>query len=393
MNTATPSLQGRSEPFGYPQTPAPGRRRRWPRIVTWTAVVVTLLLAATLIAASTVTVPYYAIQPGSARQVDDLIAVPPDQAHPPKGQVLLVTVGVARLTALGYLVAKRDKDVDVWTAKQYLGNQSDKQVNQLGRQEMVDSQNFAEVTALRRLGHPVVEQGEGATMEQVDPGTPAAGHLRPGDLVTVADGKPVAVAQDLRTEIQTRKPGDLLTLTVTGPESGATSRTENITLGPRPDNPKLGFLGVVFITHNQHFRMPFDIKIDSGNIGGPSAGLAFTLGLLDELTPGELTGGQKVAATGTIDASGNVGPIGGARQKTVAVLAQHAKVFLVPADDYKDAKARAGSQVKVIPVCTLEDALIALRSLGGDTSTLGPPPSTLATQPAPDCKIPAGAGR
>jgi PDZ domain-containing protein len=258
---------------------------------------------------------------------------------------------------------------------------------------MVDSQNFAEVTALRRLGNPVVEQGEGATMEQVDPRTPAAGHLKPGDLVTVADGKPVAIAQDLRSEIQARKPGDVLTLTVTGPEQGATPRTETITLGPRPDNPKVAFLGVVFITHNQHFHMPFDVKIDSGRIGGPSAGLAFTLGLLDELTPGELTGGQKVAATGTIDPNGNVGPIGGARQKTVAVIAQHAKVFIVPADDYNDAKARAGNQVRVIPVCTLEDALNVLHSLGGDTAALGPPPATLATQPAPDCKIPAGAGR
>ncbi len=373
--------------------PGPGGRRRWLRGAGWTVVVITVLLVATVIAASTITVPYYAIQPGSARQVEDLIAVPPGQAHPARGKVLLVTVGVARLTALGYLAAKTDKDVDVWTARQYLGKQSDKQVNQLGRQEMVDSQNFAEVSALRRLGYPVVEQGGGATMEQVDPGTPAAGHLQPGDLVTMADGKPVAVAQDLRMEIQDLKPGAPLTLTVIGPGAGAGPHSVTITLGPRPDNPALGFLGVVFITHNQHFQMPFDIKFASGDIGGPSAGLAFTLGLLDELSPGELTGGGKVAATGTIDANGNVGPIGGARQKTVAVLAQHAKVFLVPADDYKEAKARAGSRLRVIPVCTLEDAVTALRDLGGDTSALGPPPPTLATQPAPGCKIPAGAGR
>jgi PDZ domain-containing protein len=305
--------------------------------------------------------------------------------------VLLVTVGVQRLSALGYLQAKMNPDDEVLTAKDYLGNQSDKQVNQQARQEMVDSQMFAAVAALRRLGYPIVEQGEGATIQEVDQNTPAAGHLKVGDLVTEANGKAVSTAQDLRTLIQALKPGDVLTAKVTGPEQAAAPRTETVKLGarPEPDRAGVAFLGVVFVTHNQHFDMPFQVHFGTGDIGGPSAGLAFTLGLIDDLSPGELTGGKKVAATGTIDPTGIVGPIGGAAQKTVAVIRQNADVFLVPADssDYCPALAKARGRVKIVPVRTLEDAVNALHSMGGDTSPLPPSPSTLpqSSQPITTC--------
>ena len=104
--------------------------------------------------------------------------------------------------------------------------------------------------------------------------------------------------------------------------------------------------------------------------------LAFTLELIDSLTPGELTGGRKVAVTGTIDQDGNVGPVGGVAQKTAAVKSAGAKYFLVPPDEYATAKAHAGRNLQVIKVANLEDALDVLGSLGGDVAALGPPPAT-----------------
>lgn len=394
VDTAPPSLQGESPP-PEDAPPSPPRRPRWLRVLGWSALTFLVILVASVVAASTFTVPYYAIEPGSARPVNDLLNVPADKLHPPGGKVLLVTVGVQHLTALGYIQAKLSPDDEVLSAKDYLGDQTDKQVNQQARQEMVDSQMFAAVAAFRRLGNDVTEQGEGATLQQVDPNTPAAGHLHVGDLITVANGKPVKTAQDLRSTIQALKPGDLLNVTVTGPERSATPRTETIKLGarPEPDRANVAFLGVVFVTHNQKFDTPFPVRIDTGSIGGPSAGLAFTLGLIDDLSPGELTGGKKIAATGTIDPTGIVGPIGGAAQKTVAVLRQHADVFLVPADrsDYCPALAKAKGKMKVIPVRNLEDAVNALRSLGGDTSVLPPSPATLvqSNEAIPDCSMPA----
>jgi PDZ domain-containing protein len=120
--------------------------------------------------------------------------------------------------------------------------------------------------------------------------------------------------------------------------------------------------------------MPFDITVDSAGIGGPSAGLAFTLGVLDTVTPGELTGGHTVAVTGTIDIDGRVGPVGGVAQKTAAVRAAGIDVFLVPPQEYEDARAHAGRDVRIVRVATLEEALVALGRQGGDLSALGPAP-------------------
>ncbi len=107
------------------------------------------------------------------------------------------------------------------------------------------------------------------------------------------------------------------------------------------------------------------MSIDSQRIGGPSAGLAFTLGLLDELTPGDLTGGQEVAATGTISPDGTVGEIGGVEQKVTTVHRAHIPYFLVPAGDAAAAQKNAPSDVKIVPIHTLDEALAFLGSLGG----------------------------
>jgi PDZ domain-containing protein len=126
-------------------------------------------------------------------------------------------------------------------------------------------------------------------------------------------------------------------------------------------------LGVQLGTKNHSFDYPFEVKIETDRVGGPSAGLAFTLALIDELTPGELTGGRNVAVTGTIDVDGTVGDVGGVVQKTAAVRRAHATLFLVPPGEYPEARKHAGKHLKVVQVTTLTDALAALRANGGDS--------------------------
>jgi PDZ domain-containing protein len=133
----------------------------------------------------------------------------------------------------------------------------------------------------------------------------------------------------------------------------------------------IGVRGLV--TRDEERNFPFDVSIDPGQVRGPSAGLAFTLAVLDVLTPGDLTGGHPVAVTGTIDGLGNVGPIGGAEYKAIAAREAGAELFLVPAGEEDIAASRVGDGVTIVPVATLDDALEALAEIGGNALDLETP--------------------
>ena len=171
----------------------------------------------------------------------------------------------------------------------------------------------------------------------------------------------------------TQHPGDVVHLTV-DPGGGAPARDVAITLAAhQSQGQQVAFMGIALMTHAQ-YDLPFPITINSEGIGGPSAGLAYTLGIIQALTPDDLTGGQKVSATGTIDPTGRVGDVGGVAQKTVAVRNSGATLFLVPPAEYKVAMQHAGNHLKVVPVASLDQALTALGSHGGDTRDIPPPP-------------------
>ena len=146
---------------------------------------------------------------------------------------------------------------------------------------------------------------------------------------------------------------------------GGAETTVPVTVGARPNQPELGYLG---ITPEEVPDVPFDVTFNLADIGGPSAGLMFTLALLDKLTPGELNGGQFVAGTGTIDSDGTVGPIGGIRFKLIAAADAGASTFLVPAQNCDEAKQNAPDGLRLVKVDNLSGAVDALDSLnsGGE---------------------------
>jgi PDZ domain-containing protein len=140
---------------------------------------------------------------------------------------------------------------------------------------------------------------------------------------------------------------------------------ERITLGERPDAPGVGYLGVSMA---ERADVPFEVAITLEDVGGPSAGMMFALGVIDKLTPGELTGGRVVAGTGTIDSQGAVGTIGGARYKVAAARDAGAEVFLVPRGNCTDAQLGRPGAMRLVPVDTLRDAVAALDAVaaGGE---------------------------
>jgi PDZ domain-containing protein len=369
---------------GLPSRP----RRRW----LWLAIPIGLVALA-IAAAVTVQLPYYAIAPGSAREVNDLIQPPPDHRFPPRGRVYLTTVSLQRVTPIEAVYGWLRGDIDVVPQDQILPPATKpSQLQQANFAAMDESKQVAAVVALRRLGYSVAEHGEGAGVQQVIPKSPAAGHVKAGDVVTAVDGTAVQLSDDVVSAVGRHQPGDVLRLEV-DPGSGAPKRTEEVRLGTAPADRStcqpvevgaevkagsLACLGVRLQTKGLKFDLPFVVNVDSAGIGGPSAGLAFTLGILDALRPGELTGGRGVAVTGTIALDGSVGPVGGVVQKTAAVKAAGIGLFLVPADEYVLARAHAGKKLKVVKVATLDDALAALGAQGGDLSALGPKPSGAA---------------
>lgn len=237
---------------------------------------------------------------------------------------------------------------------------------------MQGATSSAAVVAIRRLGYEVTEHDLGAQLYQVQPGTPAAAAgLKCADIITALDGTPVHTADQLVADLHSHKPGDTVSITVDRQDSRGANHTVQLTarlegtpaLPPQKADPSKPFLGIVAQTDTT-FSFPFDVNVDVGDIGGPSAGLALTLGLLDVLSDGQLTGGHRIAATGTISIDGSVGDVGGVAQKAVAVRRAGAQVFFVPPQELAAARSKAG-RMKVYAVSSLEQALRILRSLGG----------------------------
>jgi PDZ domain-containing protein len=354
---------------GPPETPAAEgdhRGRKWLRRWWWVITIGTVmtLLVTALVVTMLIHVPYVIESPGSAEPVEQLITVPPSRAYPTPDRINLVTVTVnTSVTVFDKWRAQHSSDQTIVPAQQVLGTQTPQENDRLNQVLMRQSKDAAVLTALDKLGYNVTPTQTGALIETIDHGTPADGVVQVGDTIVAVDGQPINSRDQLVQVLGAHKPGDQVRLTVEDPNGNR--RDATVTLGSHPDRPGTGFLGVGADDRLSYPSLPFDVSIDSQQIGGPSAGLAFTLGILDELTPGDLTGDKDVAATGTISPDGTVGEIGGVEQKVTAVHRAHIPYFLVPAGDAPAAQKSAPSDVKIVPVHTLDDALAFLKTLGG----------------------------
>jgi PDZ domain-containing protein len=305
------------------------------------------------------------------------ISVPPAHGHAIDGSIYMVNVLVGPASPFQYLLGKVgllatfDKGAKLVPAKAVLGTTPAAQLSCQAAQQMAGSTASAAVVALRHLGYQAKEIDLGAQLYEVAPGSPAAtAGLRCNDVVVAVNGRRVRTSTDLVDAIRAGAPGETAHITVqrTGSDGQVEAETLTARLGapptaPGPARSNEPFLGVVSMTRTT-YTLPFDVEVDVGAIGGPSAGLALTLAILDILSGGDLTAGHAVAATGTIELDGTVGDVGGVAQKAVAVRRAGAKVFFVPADQLKEAESQAGA-LKLYPVKTLQQALDDLHALGG----------------------------
>jgi len=320
-----------------------------------------------------ITVPYVIESPGALYQTTDRISISGATPYPTEDKIELVTVSVDnRVTALEKFFADHNGDDIVVPAKEVLGNQTPAQNDELNRLLMSQSKDDAVLTALQKLGYDVHPTSTGAIVQETVQGGAADGKIRVAETIVAIDGKPITSRDDLTNVLGTYKPGD--TVAVDLEATDGTKRTASVTLGENPKKPGGAFLGVSITSRLVYPDLPVKVTLNSGDIGGPSAGLAFTLGILDLMTPGDLTGGHEVAVTGTVDGSGTVGPIGGIETKVVTVARQHLKYFLVPADNADAARAKAPKDLQIIPVHTLDEALAFLSTIGGSGLPGTPPP-------------------
>ena len=330
-------------------------------------VVGSTLTAVLMVTAAAVPIPYVAVGPGvtydTLGSVDgtqvisfsgDGIPASATQAAPDGGHLNMTTVSITDnvplFEALGlwatgrYALAPRedyfppDKTVD--------------QVEADNAQAFRDSQSAAEIASLRYLGYPNVTY-----VGQIPDGSPSLGVLQPQDQIVEVNGSKVTDFPSLQAALAGTTPGQVVSVTVL---RNGEQVTEKVTLGSKPDGGGQGFLGIGAV---ERPAAPFTTSISLEQIGGPSAGLMFTLGIIDKLGAGDLTGGRFIAGTGTMDADGNVGPIGGVLLKLITARDAGATVFLVPADNCAEAVTQVPDGLQLVKVASVNDAMTALQTL------------------------------
>ena len=366
-----------------PLASAPRHRRRWPAVVIALAAAVLGLV----VASAFVTAPYYELVPGDTVPVSGLVMVPKDRAHMLTGSVLLTDVGVNTMHYLEFIPAWLDSTATVVRQADLTGNLPVSEFDAQGTVDMEESQLTASAVALRQLGYQVPEHDAGVTVYVIDPRSPAWGVLQVGDVITAVDGVPTPNPDVLVSVLHSYHPGQTITLRVGSIAHPTPGRDVSLRLGSlrAPDGsvgPRVGIgsplaPNIPSMGTQPEYDLPFPVSIASDNIGGPSAGLAFTLGIIDSLAGGRLTGGHVVAATGTIRPDGSVGDVGGVAQKTVAVERnRRTTLFLVPPQELAVARSKANGKLDIEAVSTLAQALADLEKIGGELgpAATGPPP-------------------
>ena len=365
----------------------PHRRRR----IGWRIVlgVVGVIVVAGLGAARWV-VPYYAITPGTALNVAQLISVPRSASHVHRGSVVLTDVQLVHLTALGYLYYRFDQHAQIVSSGDLTGGSSSAAYDEEGVIEMATARQAATLVALRELGYHPRAVPAGVVVFAIETGASRASTLGVGDVVTATGSTQTAELGRLVAAVGAVSPGGSIELTFhelgstrvrrrsvvvgelesSGPSASATLTCVRVG-STRPGRivRRAGRAASCLPFYPEQLyrdeHEPYRVSIDSEGIVGPSAGLSFTLGLIDKLDRADLTGGRRVAATGTMSNDGSVGAIGGVAQKTAAVRAAGATVFLVPPANAAVARANAGPNLRIIPVSSIGEAVAALEQLGG----------------------------
>ena len=294
----------------------------------------------------------YIFLPDPARPVEPLVHVEGEHDRPGSGGIYMVDIIVRKASLLEKFFPGIHDGATLVPADVYNPQNLPERIQrQQGLAEMSSSQRIAAAVALRELGYTVTP--DGVVVSAVDVGAPADGVLKPDDVIVGANGDDVKTPEDLSKVMSNVKPGETVTL---GIDRGGDEQTVRVGTKASDDNPPRALMGILI---EPKLELPVGITIDTGQIGGPSAGLAFALDIVDELGPTDIDHGEKVVATGEIALDGSVHEIGGIKQKTFGARRADADVFLVPDANAAGARKYADG-LRIIPVSNLGEALHAL---------------------------------
>ncbi|MGV9629814.1 YlbL family protein [Streptomyces sp. NPDC003487] len=347
----------------------------------------TLMLIALLCAGVLINVPYSEMSPGPTVNTlgdhdgEPVLQISGRKTYPTDGHLNMTTV---RVTSADYRMNLVEA-VYGWLAHDnkvvphdtlYPDGKTEEQSTQENAEEFSQSQESAKVAALKELHIPVQSW---VIVSTVVKGSPAEGRLHAGDVIKAVDGTAVKQPGDVAKLVTKHKPGQNVVFTIVPAKEQAAAEkehrtasvTKDVTITTASSDDAGRKRAIVGISAGTDHTFPFTIDIKLADVGGPSAGLMFALGIYDKLTPGALTGGTFVAGTGTIDDDGKVGPIGGIEMKTVGARDKGAQYFLTPADNCAAAAKDTPDGLTLVKVKTIGDALAALDDIrGGRTADL-----------------------
>ncbi|MCX5368091.1 PDZ domain-containing protein [Streptomyces sp. NBC_00015] len=347
----------------------------------------TLMLIALLCAGVLIPVPYAEMSPGPTVNTlgdhggEPVLQISGRKTYTTSGHLNMTTV---RVTSADYRMNLVEA-VYGWLAHDnkvvphdtlYPDGKTEEQSTQENAEEFSQSQESAKVAALKELDIPVTSW---VIVSTVVKGSPAEGRLHAGDVIKAVDGTAVKEPGDVAKLVTKHKAGEKVVFRIVPAKDQAAAekanktatRTQDVTITTATSDDSGEKRAIVGISAGTDHTFPFTIDIKLADVGGPSAGLMFALGIYDKLTPGSLTGGKFVAGTGTIDDAGKVGPIGGIEMKTVGARSQGAQYFLTPAENCAAAAKDTPSGLRLVKVNTIDDALDALKDIrGGDTADL-----------------------
>ncbi|GAA2515752.1 PDZ domain-containing protein [Streptomyces gobitricini] len=343
----------------------------------------TLVLIALLCAGVFFPVPYSEMSPGPTVNTlgeadgEPVLQISGHKTYPTSGHLNMTTV---RVTGADYRMNLVEA-VYGWLAHDsvvvphdtlYPNGKTEEQSTQENAEEFSQSQESAKVAALGQLGIPVTSR---VVVSSVQKNSPAEGTLHAGDLIKAVDGTPVKEPQDVAKLVTKHKPKDAVVFTIVPAKDAAAAEkagrepttTQQVTITTKKSDE--GDRAIVGIQAGTDHTFPFTVDIKLADVGGPSAGLMFSLGIVDKLTPGDLTGGKFVAGTGTIDDAGKVGPIGGIEMKLVGARNAGARYFLTPADNCAAAASDTPDGLTLIKVNTIKDAMTSLEKVRKGVTT------------------------
>ncbi|MCI3919082.1 PDZ domain-containing protein [Paenibacillus sp. TRM 82003] len=331
-------------------------RASWPAL---------LGLAATIAVLFAVPVPYIVYEPGPAASTRPMVQTAKPTAE--RGAFLLTTVRWTYANVFKYATARLSPHAELYDKEAITRGANRKEYVQRQRLFMRGSHSNALEAAYRELGIPYEVRSEEVVVFGVMEGLSADGLLRPGDRLVSIEGLVIEDGDDLFAALEGKAIGDVVSLTYRRGEGEAEDARLELKPLPDSDPPRPG-MGITYGTIQA--VAPLDeahvVNIAAGDIGGPSAGLMFTLEIMNQLTPDDLTRGYIVAGTGEIAPDGTVGRIGGVVHKVVGAERKGAELFFVPTGNAEDARRKAneiGASMTIVPVDTLEQALDYLASL------------------------------